>query len=266
MSEISESQAEHNPEMPLQTETSIQLDVQLLVYKIASVAIFIAICLVLIFEQLPPFPVDQPENENEIVANARKLTEEQEYRQARIILDEYLETNEDDAAAYALRSRIRGVLGLHMAALEDLDYAVGLDPKNFEYFTIRGEIHHLLGWHQKALDDYTSVLEINPNNVPVLLNRGRLYATIGAEADAYDDLNIAISLDPQNDPARFLRSQIYEVFGKYDKALEDLQQLSATGTNEAIVNQAKQRVVVLQNYLAQIAEQQQQQQFNQSDQ
>ncbi len=248
---MSDTQADGPSEPAAEPKQGFRLpaNAEQLGYWTAAGLLFVAICAVLIFEALPPFPVEQPAEPAAEILEAERLYNEREFRDARIILDEFIEENPDDARAHMIRARVRTVLGLYAAAVDDLDMAHGLDPDKSEYLIARGELRLTIGWMEDAERDFTLAIDREPNNVNALIKRASVLASMGREADAIADLNIVDAIEPGNEDAILMRGDVNYRYGKLQQALDAYSLLAGGDSPQA--DTARRNIAGIQQALTQ---------------
>ena len=111
---------------------------------------------------------------------------------------------------------------LLLAALDDLDQAVALDPR---FHGERAEAQQRLGRHQSAVDDYTAAIEARPDlAVHYLSGRAHALEALGDLDAAIDDMTAAIRLTTAApDLVRHLmrRGALHEAAGNPSAAAAD---------------------------------------------
>ncbi len=73
-------------------------------------------------------------------------------------------TKEFSVDAYTEYDGVNVINKTRQAALQDINKALELNPKNSTAYLVRGYIYELEGIHDKAVADYRSSLALNPNN------------------------------------------------------------------------------------------------------
>lgn len=91
--------------------------------------------------------------------------------------------------AYARKRRLK-------AAVEDLDAAAGIDPRNPLIYYNRGNIHLDLANIADAIADYSHAIELHPEFALAFFNRGLAYERIGNDQKAAADVRASLALDP----------------------------------------------------------------------
>lgn len=116
-------------------------------------------------------------------------------------LERVLQITPDDDDAYWMRANIWHQKWEYALAIEDLNKAIAVNPKNPLYYQLRGSIHSL-GEHQKALEDYNRGLALAPRFVGLLVQRGYLHTIMGDFDAALIDFEKAHKIAPDFEPAK----------------------------------------------------------------
>jgi len=119
------------------------------------------------------------------------------------------------------RGAIRMALGRFKDAIADLDAAIGLEPKNDEYYVARGEVALRVGRVDSAERDYARAIEINPKNAKAFLGRGGLMLVKRDFASAAIDLDHCVNLAPKFSSCYLRRGKLFQMRGKPDRAYKD---------------------------------------------
>ena len=93
-------------------------------------------------------------------------------------------------------------------AIEDLDAALKIAPKNSDALAFRASAHRRLNELDAALADADSAVAADQKNANAFLERGAIYQLKGRTADARQDWIAAIELDPTSDAAAAARAAI----------------------------------------------------------
>ena len=112
-------------------------------------------------------------------------------------------------------------LGRHEQALEDLDKAIQLNPKNPAFLTNRGNAYRDLRKFDLAIADYDRAIAVDPANVSAYIGRGHLHETNGNSAKAVADFTKAIKLKPDEPEAYYNRAAVRFAKREYAKAIPD---------------------------------------------
>ena len=93
-------------------------------------------------------------------------------------------------------------------AIQDLDAALKISPKNSDALAFRASARRHLNEMDLALTDAESAVALDKKNANALLERGMLYQLKGRVADARKDWVAAIEVDPKSDAADAARAAI----------------------------------------------------------
>ena len=104
-------------------------------------------------------------------------------------------------------------------AIEDLDAALKMMPKNSDALAFRASAHRHLKDLDAALTDAESAVAADKKNANALLERGTLYQLKGRTVDARKDWIAAIEVDPKSDAADAARAAIESYDFKPDAAV-----------------------------------------------
>ena len=93
-------------------------------------------------------------------------------------------------------------------AIEDLDAALKITPKNADALAFRASARRHLNELDTALTDAESAVAADTKNANALVERGAIYQLKGRAVDARKDWIAAIELDPKSDAANAARAEI----------------------------------------------------------
>lgn len=112
---------------------------------------------------------------------------------------------------------------LYRQALNDLNTAIDLEPRDVSALHNRGFIWEKLGDLDRALADYSRAIELNPSNPDTYISRGSVYLKRAEYYNAAIDETIAIQLDQRHcDPiVYFYRAEAYRGLQRWHEALAD---------------------------------------------
>ncbi len=105
-------------------------------------------------------------------------------------------------------------------ALEVLNRAVELEPRNFLAYLNRGNVYKALKKYQKAYEDYEMVRHLEPAYAPAYYNFGNLMFEQRRYVEAEMLYNSAIGWLPQYAAAYFGKANALKAQKKYDEALK----------------------------------------------
>ncbi|MEU1298220.1 tetratricopeptide repeat protein, partial [Streptomyces sp. NPDC005840] len=121
----------------------------------------------------------------------------------------------------ALRGEAHRLAGRYDQAVTDLTTALEHDPTYSQALALRGEAHRLAGRYDQAVTDFTNALEHDPTDAWTLASRGQAHRAAGRYDQAVTDLTTALEHDPNLHWALTLRGQAHLLAGRYDQAVTD---------------------------------------------
>lgn len=104
--------------------------------------------------------------------------------------------------------------GHYWEAIDDLNRALEIDPKNVEALVFRASAYRYVGGAdalELALADATHALALSPNSVPGLLERGNIRRLRGDNAGAQADWQRIIALAPTSEAAKDARDNLAHI-------------------------------------------------------
>ncbi len=135
-------------------------------------------------------------------------------KEALTIIDEAIEVDPDNSAAFTIRAEIN-VEGEKLEdAIKDASRAIKLDQKNTAALMVRARIYSVQEELEKALEDINQVLEIQPLQTQGLWMRGIILSQQQKFSEAIDDIKKLADSDPLND---FFQSQLAMLYNANDE-------------------------------------------------
>ncbi len=119
---------------------------------------------------------------------------------------------------YNYRAMTKQYLKKNKLALQDLDNAVQLDPKNADFYTNYKDVQN----YQNTIENYTKVIELNPKDNQLYALRGEIQILLKNYENAIEDYTKAIDLDPKNADYYNNRSFAKQYLQDFQGAIEDL--------------------------------------------
>jgi lipoprotein NlpI len=119
----------------------------------------------------------------------------------------------DDLLIQAREAESKGLMG---KAIEALEKAQQMDPKNLKAFFHAGRIHARMRRHEQAEAAFSRVIEIDPKASTAYNYRGWERLVMGQVDKALEDYDRYIELEPQNAPHLWQRGIALYWVGKYD--------------------------------------------------
>ncbi|MBX9669626.1 MAG: protein kinase [Candidatus Obscuribacterales bacterium] len=118
-------------------------------------------------------------------------------------------------------SQILAAQRQNKGALEDINRALEIDPKNTDSLNSRAGTYIEMGEREKADQDLTAVVELEPDQDLAYLRRGTNRMFMGRMNEAMQDLDRAVRAKPNDASYRHERGFARFVAGEYQKALLD---------------------------------------------
>lgn len=109
-------------------------------------------------------------------------------------------------------------------AIEEIAYAIKLNPNVSDYYFVRGHINEDCVGFEEAFADYNKAIELDSLNVGAYLGRAHMWGELGYfdyEKRCLADYNKAIELNPYEGALYFNRGQLKESMGDMEGACKD---------------------------------------------
>ncbi len=120
-------------------------------------------------------------------------------------------------------------------ALEDLNHAIMLAPKQAILYYVRADLFDKMKDFQKALNDLNQAQMFDSTDANINFLRGKIYETLGNITDALKEYSVAIAKDSSLDRAFYNRGIVLDQIGKSDLALADYAQVIALNPSHSKV-------------------------------
>ncbi len=132
-------------------------------------------------------------------------------------------------------------IGDHKGALDDLNRAIDMNPRNAEAYCLRGFIksRSCVKGEKQAIEDFNRAIEIDPVYAEAYCNRGDAKVFHGDYKKAIEDLTRAVELDPEYGEAYKIRGFAKYIYGDKGGACLDwlrAANLKVNGVDELIEN------------------------------
>lgn len=133
-----------------------------------------------------------------------------------------LEDDPDGLEAYKWRASVYMHMNAFTNAIEDLDKALSISPKDSNLLALRAKAHLAIGQSDKAIADYTRAIEHADSPVSTLFEaRGLVFSRLGRSNEAIKDFGKSIELDPMGSTAYADRGLEFIVKKQYKEAISD---------------------------------------------
>ena len=129
---------------------------------------------------------------------AAKAFAKREYNQSITFFTMMIAEDPEDTLAWVSRGAAHMRLGKLDAALEDLNRAIGLRPRQARAYHLRGLIHEKQGALDKALDDFSHAIALNPEYGAAYYSRASLFTKMGDGRSAQQDAEVFTALTEKN--------------------------------------------------------------------
>lgn len=138
-------------------------------------------------------------------------------------IDRALQLNRNAVNGYIMRADIAINRNQDYAnALNDMDEAIRLQPKQSGLFINRAFLRYKLDDYYGAMSDYDYAIQLDPLNSVAIYNRALLRMEVHDFPHAIEDLTAVLNLRPDDYRAHYNRAMVYLETKDYDKALSDV--------------------------------------------
>jgi tetratricopeptide (TPR) repeat protein len=137
--------------------------------------------------------------------------------------------------AYFSRGIIRYGLGNKQGAIVDFDRALRINPKDTFAYKSRGNARYELKDNQGAVSDFDQAIRLNPNLALAYVSRGTARHKLGNNQGAISDFDQAIRLNPNLAIAYSSRGAVRSALGDNKSAIVDHDQAMRLNPNLAFV-------------------------------
>ncbi|MBN2144553.1 MAG: tetratricopeptide repeat protein [Candidatus Aureabacteria bacterium] len=120
----------------------------------------------------------------------------------------------------------------HAALIDDLSYAIQIDPRDADSYFSRGYIYFVKEDFDKAIDDFSQAIRLEPTDDLSYYFRGKIMSRKGDMRRAIEDFTKALIYKPNHVAVLFYRSQAYRKVGEKSNAMKDLNQALKISPNQ----------------------------------
>ena len=157
------------------------------------------------------------------ISRAEVLLEQNRAQQAISELKQALQTDPDNAYAYALYARCHYRLDQHKEGVEKIQKAISFEPDESYYFYLRGFGYYHLNNSIVAITDLNQAIRLFPYNAEYF----GLYAFIQIDERNYElaltKANEGLELDPENLTCLNARARALNKLKRNDEAIDTMQ-------------------------------------------
>lgn len=126
------------------------------------------------------------------------------------------------AEAYSLRATANFEVGDTLAAFNDLDRAINLDPLNTDYLETRGDLYYQAGDYDASDASYQAILDITSEDIMGCMGLGRNAKTREDWDTAIQYFTLAADNSIDYSSAYSFRAEAYIAKGMYKEATDDI--------------------------------------------
>ncbi len=161
----------------------------------------------------------------EAIYEGRRLISEKKYEDALEALNKALELNPKQEYALSIKGYALGNLGRYDEALAALNAYLEIKPKDSFALLAKGAVLANLGKYDEALAVLNAALEIKPKDSFALSAKGAVLANLGKYDEALAVLNAVLEIKPKDSFALSVKGDMLANLGKYDDALATLNEV-----------------------------------------
>ena len=138
-------------------------------------------------------------------------------------IERAMQINKRCTNAYLMRAEVRTKYSKRdlQGAIDDLNEAIRLEPRQANYFVNRACIKYNMKDFYGAMADFDYAIDLDPNNFQAHLDRGMMRAEFRDDNKAIEDFNFVLREQPSNMMALYNRAELYQRTRQYRKALAD---------------------------------------------
>lgn len=156
---------------------------------------------------------------------AYSAAQQEDYEEAKKLLNELIEMNYDNANVYKVLSNLQLQDGDSEKALETLDKAIERYPENLSLLIDQLNIYITTGEETKAIDKMEKAVELDPTRADLYYALGQAYAKADMEKEAIETYKTAIETakkSPDKKSANDILFKVYNNLGAlyYNKGIE----------------------------------------------
>jgi len=163
----------------------------------------------------------------EMIREANALVSAGNLRKALEVMNEAVGMEPKNPNAYGMRGYVFRKMGKNGEAIKDLNKGIELKPDLARAYFERGFIYSEIGETEKSIQDYSKDIELRPKLAVSYNNRGNCYTKLRQYEKALMDFNESLARNPKYALAYRNRGLCYFNIKKYDEAIEDYNQAIA---------------------------------------
>jgi tetratricopeptide (TPR) repeat protein len=135
-------------------------------------------------------------------------------------IDEYLDLNSSDTWAWSFKANLLRIMKRYSESVDSFDQLILLDGSNAEAYNDRALV--LSGGmrqHEEALNSLEMALQINPKNGNYWFNKGMILEETERSKEALEAYSQAAALNPSLDMAWYRQGRIMAMQGSFNESL-----------------------------------------------
>ncbi|MFC2116517.1 tetratricopeptide repeat protein [Bacteroidota bacterium] len=136
-----------------------------------------------------------------------------------------LTKNRRNVEALRALAELRLELNKTDLALQNINFAIQLEPENTESLVIRSKAYVKKLEYPKAINDISKVILMEPENASMYILRGVYYQEFSQHNNAINDFTKVLVLEPKNADALYKRAWSNEQVMQYKDAIKDYEAL-----------------------------------------
>lgn len=148
------------------------------------------------------------------------LQSEEKYEKAIEYLDRAININPKNPLLYYHKGDILGDIGKYKLALDSFTKAIKLNPDNADYHYAQGLAYYFLKDYKPALDSFAKAIKLNPDNADYHHSQGLAYYYLEDYKPALDSFTKAIKLNPENAQFYSEKGSVYGALEKYQLSID----------------------------------------------
>jgi tetratricopeptide (TPR) repeat protein len=164
----------------------------------------------------------RPQSFEEVVSHAERALNDKHFEEAIQYATYAIDKRPDRVEGYYDRARARFELDTEqqLLAIPDLEMVAKIQPSNSNAFFMLATVYQTAGELSKALEAINKAIKINPKDVDYFYLRAFLLDALNRKNDALADLSTLIKMDPYRGYS--VRAKFFQSKGQDEEALRDL--------------------------------------------
>lgn len=157
-------------------------------------------------------------SEQEKISEATALLQNGHTDEALVLLDEIIDNNANNQAAYNIRGIAKLEKGRIEEAIADLDFSIALDRNDYRAYYNRGNAYYQIENFSEAIRDFDAAVKLQPKEPDIYINRGNALVQLENYPKAIHDYSFALKLDTGNYLTHFNLARAYYLMDSLELA------------------------------------------------